>query len=154
MSLGDVTIKAALVPYLRKGVKEQMSAAIAVLDIELRTVLDPETYDGALTRFHEASELLDTIGTTDEPPSGDLQLDLDRWPRLLQKVLESEYDAEAMHLQDLGHEGFTMPLHEIPALRSLVSAIRNRLGAPPKRRRTKSLGEQARRRSKRSCGRG
>jgi hypothetical protein len=126
---GNVTITANLVPYLRKGVKRELSATLAILAFQVDTALDPASYYNALARFDDARALFDAVGVTDQPHQRDLELDLDSWPRLLLKALESEYDIEVMQLQDRSAEGFELSLREVPALGSLVADIRKKVDA-------------------------
>jgi hypothetical protein len=138
----SVTVSGPLLRYLRRGVKQELAAIVTVLQIELDSVLDPETYCSALARFEEGSSLFDAIGLTDEAEPKDLELDLARWPRLVLKTLESEYDAELMRLQDSAAEGRDLPLRDVPALGSLLAEVREKCGLPPRPRRKQTrLGE-------------
>jgi hypothetical protein len=123
------------VRYLRRRVKQELAAIVTILQIELDTVLDPETYCSALARFEEGRTLFDAIGLTDEPEPAALQLDLACWPRLVLKTLQSEYDAEVMRLQDSAAEGRELPLGDVPALGSLLAEVREKSGLPPRPRR-------------------
>lgn len=133
MSPGSVTITASLVPYLRNGVKREFSATLASLAFQVDTALDPVTYYTALARFDDVRALFDAVGVTDEPRQHDLELDLGRWPLLLLRALESEYDVEVMRLQDHSAEGLDLALREVPALGSLVADIRKKVDAPSTR---------------------
>jgi hypothetical protein len=128
---GNVTVAAGLVRHLRNAVTRELSTALEILAIQLDTTLDPATYNDALARFHDAQALFDAIGMTEEPQPADLLLDLDRWPRLLLKLLEREHDAELQRLQDATTEGFAPPIRDLPALRSLTTDLREQLGAAP-----------------------
>jgi hypothetical protein len=139
---GNVTITANLVPYLRRGVKRELSATLAILATQVDIALDRTTYYNALARFDDARALFDAVGVTDEPEQVDLELDLSRWPRLLLRALESEYDLEVMRLQDRAAEGFDLSLRELPALGNLVADIRKKVGAAPRRRTKQSFLER------------
>jgi len=151
-----VTITGKLVRFLRSGVKRELGASVAVLQIELDTNIDRETYYGALARFDAARTLLDAIGVSDKPEPQDVELDLGRWPRLVLKALESQYDAELVRLEDAHAGGFDLPTRDVPALGCLVADIREKVGAPPRRERQQSFLERqlARRRTRRSRGDG
>jgi hypothetical protein len=145
VNLGNVTIAANLVPYLRKGVKRELSATLAILASQVEIALDPTTYYNELARLDDARALFDAVGVTDDTEQLDLELDLDRWPQLLLRTLESEYNIEVARLQDRGAEGFELSPREIPALGGLVSDLRKKVGAPPKRSGSDSLRQLARR---------
>jgi len=134
MSPVTITVAAPLVPYLRRGVKRELSATLALLAFQVDTVLDHQTYYDAFARLDQARALFDTVGVLDDPAQGDLDVDLDRWPRLVLRALESEYDAEVRRLQDYAAEGvaqgLAISLDELPALGRLVADIRERVGAP------------------------
>ncbi len=130
MSPDGVTVAAKLVPYLRRGVKRELSDTLAILSFQLDTALDETTYYDALAKFDEARALFDAVGVVEERRQSDLELDARRWPRLLLRALESQYDIEMMRMQDRAAEGFGVPLLEIPALRDLVSDVREKVGAP------------------------
>ncbi len=148
MSPGTVGITANLVPYLRNGVKREYSATLASLTFQIDVALDLSAYRDALARFDDVRALFDAVGVSDEPHQRDLELDLGRWPLLLLRALESEYDVEVMRLQDHSAEGIDLSLGELPALGSLVADIRKKVDAPSTRRREQSLTEHARRRRK------
>ncbi len=153
MTRGQVTIAANLVPYLRRGVKRELSATLGLLAFQLDTALDRAEYYDALARFDEARALLDAIGVSDDRVQHELELELGRWPRLLLRVLESEYDIEVMRLQDRVAEGFDLPLGEIPALGGLISDVRKQVEVTPRRGGGEST-RQLSRRSRRSRGNG
>ena len=148
MNPGNVTITASLVPYLRNGVKREYSATLASLTFQIETALEPATYRDALARFDEVRALFDAVGVSDEPHQRDLELDLGRWPLLLLRALESEYDVEVMRLQDHSAEGLDLSLGEVPALGSLVADIRKKVEAPSTRRREQALTQDARRQTR------
>lgn len=153
---GNVTIAGKLVRFLRSGVKRELGASVAILQIEVDTNIDPKTYYDALARFDAARTLLDAIGVSDEPEPQDVELDLGRWPRLVLKALESQHDAELIRLEDAHAGGFDLPTREVPALGCLVADIRKKVDAPPIRGRQQSFMERqlARRRVRRSRGDG
>jgi hypothetical protein len=139
---GSVTVAGPLVRYLHRGVQKEMAAIVTVLQVEFDNVLDPETYRSALARFLEGSSLFDAIGLTDEAEPADIELDLARWPRLVLKTLQSEYDAEVMRLQDSAAEGRDLPLGDVPALGSLLAEVREKSGLPPRPRRKQTRSGQ------------
>jgi hypothetical protein len=149
---GKVTIAASLLPYLREGVKREWSAALTVLAIELDTDVDPDSYYKALARFDAARTLFEAVVASEAPEPVDLVLDLARWPRLVLRVLELEYDAEVRRLQDAAAEGFQLPAREIPALQRLVVDIREKVGAPPRPKQPSLLKRQLAQRRRRSRG--
>lgn len=130
MTPSRVRIAGSLVPYLRKGVKEELSATLVILTIQLDTTLEPATYSNTLARFYDAQALCEVVGLTEEPDPADLVLDLGRWGRLVLKLLELEYDAELKRLQNATADGVQLPLRDVPALRRLVADLRDTLGAP------------------------
>ena len=145
MNPASVTVDAKLLPYLRRGVRRELSDTLAILAFQLDTALDLTTYHDTLAKFDEARALFDAVGVADEPTQIDLELDACRWPRLLLRVLESQYDIEMMRLQDRAAEGFGVPLREMPALRDLVSDVREKVGAPSKGGGKDSMRQLARR---------
>jgi hypothetical protein len=151
---GNLTIAGKLVRFLRRGIKQELSASVAVLQIELDT--DPETYYAALARFDAARTLLDAIGVSDEPDPQDVELEFGRWPRLVLKALESQHEAELIRLEDAYTSGFDFPTRDVPALGCLVADIRGKFGAPPSGARQQSFLERqlARRRSRGTRGDG
>lgn len=154
--MGNVTIAGKLVRFLRSGVKREFSASVAILQIQLDTNIDPETYCDALALFDAARTLLDAIGVSDEPEPQDVELDLGRWPQLVLKALESQHEAELTRLEDARASGVDLPTRDVPALGCLVADVRKRVGAPPRRGRPQSFLEKqlARRRPRRTRGGG
>jgi hypothetical protein len=142
---GNLTIAAKLVPYLRKGVKRELSATLAILAFQVDTALDPTSYYDALARFDDARALLEAVGVSDSAQQRELELDLYRWPRLVLEALESEYNVELMRLQDRAAEGFELPSREIPALGALVAEVRKKVGAAPRDSSKESIRQLARR---------
>lgn len=128
-----MTIAGKLVRFLRSGVQRELGASIAILQIELDTTIDPETYYGALARFDAARTLLDAIGVSDEPEPQDVELDLGHWPQLVLKALESQLDAELVRLEDARAGGYDLPTRDVPALECLVADVRKKVDAPPRR---------------------
>jgi len=124
-----VRIAGSLVRYLRKGVKEELSATLVILTIQLDTTLDPATYRNTLARLYDAQALFEVVGMTEDPEPADLVLDLGRWGRLALKLLEFEYDAELKRLQNATADEVELPLRDVPALRRLVADMRETLGA-------------------------
>jgi hypothetical protein len=131
---GNVTIAAGLVRYLRKGVKRELGEALESLaiqlDTHLHTELDPDRYYKALARFQAAQELLDAVGVTAAPNPTDLVLDLGRWPRLVLKALELEYDANLVGLESVAADGIELPTRDLPVLADLVTSIRETVDVP------------------------
>jgi hypothetical protein len=131
MNPGSVTIPPSLVKYLRRGVKRELSATLVILAIQVDTVLDPNTYHKAVVRFNETQALFEAIGLTDElQPPANLTLDLDCWPRLVLRALESQYAIELMRRQDAVAEGVELPMRDLPALKTLIADIRKMVGVP------------------------
>lgn len=153
MSPLTVKIAAELVPYLRRGVRRELGETLATLAFQIDTVLDRATYYEALSQLDDARALFDAVGVLDEPEQADLELELCRWPRLLVRVLESQYEIETMRLQDRAAEGVALPAREIPALGELVSDVRKKAQAPA-RGSGKRSGRQRARRVRRSRGDG
>lgn len=140
---GSVIVAGPLVHYLRRAVKQELAAVVTVLQVELDTVLDPETYRGALDRFDEARSLLDMTGLTDEDEQADLELDLARWPRLVLKTVESVYDAEIRRLQDSAAEDRDLPMGDVPALGNLLAEAREKSGLRARRGRKQTRSAEA-----------
>jgi len=153
---GNVTIAGKLVRFLRNGVKQELSASVAILQVELDTDIDPEIYCDALARFDAARTLLDVIGVSDEPEPQDVELDLGRWPQLVLEALRSQLEAELTRLEDARASGVDLPTRDVPALGCLVADLRKRVGAPPRHGREQSFLERqlARRRPRRTRGGG
>jgi hypothetical protein len=128
-----VRIAGSIVRYLRNGLKRELSTTLEILTIELDTTLDPDIYNNALARFYDAQALFETVGLTEDPERADLVLDLGRWGRLVLKLLELEYDAELKRLENATADGVELPLRDVPALRRLVTDIRETLRAPSRR---------------------
>jgi hypothetical protein len=154
MTPSDVTIAGSLVRYLRAGVKLQLSAATEILRVELETTApDLSTYGAALARFDEGRALLDLIGFTDQDAPADIEVDLYRWPQLVLRSLETEYEGEVTRLQDAVAHGIELPARDMPALESLLAEIRKKTGGavrgqqlplerqPESRRRRRSRGD-------------
>jgi hypothetical protein len=154
-TLGKVTIAGSLVRYLRAGVKLQLSAAAEVLQVELETTApDLSTYGAALARFDEGRALLDLIGFVDQAAPADVEVDLSRWPQLVLRSLETEYDREAGRLQDAAVHGVELPVRDIPALASLVAEIRKKTGGTLRREQSPLERQPESRRRRRSRGDG
>jgi hypothetical protein len=151
MTPSRARIAGSLVPYLRNGLKRELSTTLEILTIELDTTLDPDTYNNALARFYDAQTLFEAVGMTEEPEPADLVLDIGRWGRLALRLLALEYDAELQRLQNATADRVELPLRDVPALRRLVADMRETLGAPPK---PDQAWRQIARRLKRSRGEG
>jgi hypothetical protein len=126
---GKVTVAGNLVPYLRGGVRRELSETLATLAFQVDEVLDPSTYYNTLARFDDARALFDLVGVTDEPDQGDLELDLAPWPQLVLRALEWEL----MGLRNRAEEGFESFLRDIPALGGLLSDVRRDIAIRSKR---------------------
>jgi hypothetical protein len=126
---GKVTVARNLVPYLRGGVRRELSETFAILVFQVDEVLDQDTYYKALARFDDARALFDLVGVTDEPGQVDLELDLARWPRLVVRALEWEL----MRLRERADEGFESSLQDTPALGNLLSDVRRQVPTQSKR---------------------
>jgi hypothetical protein len=152
----SVTIAGSLVRYLRAGVKRQLSAASELLLVELNTTApDLSTYRTALARFDEGRTLLDTIGFAGGPSPADVELDLCRWPQVVLRSLETEYDREVSRLQDAAVHGIELPRSDIPALESLLAEIRKRTGGSGRRQQlARSEAQLESQRTRRSRGDG
>jgi hypothetical protein len=139
MTAGTVSIAPDVVPYFRRGVKREMSTALANLTFQVDNALDATTYWSALARFDAARMLIDLVGFSDET-SGQLTLEVDLGlydPLLVLRVLELQYDTEVMRLQDRAAEGADLPLHELPALGHLLRDVREKAGVPPRPKRSR-----------------
>lgn len=143
---GTVTIDKTLVRYLRAGVKQELSANIWSLQAQLETTIDSPTFRSALACLDESRSLLEFVGFVEEAEQASLTIDLSRWPRLVLRVLESQYDAEVRRLQDAEAENFMLSPRDVPALGALVSAVREQTGVPPRLRREQRREESMRRR--------
>jgi hypothetical protein len=154
MNPGEIAIDGGLVRYLRRGVKRELGANLAILQVEVDTCLDPRIWREALARFDDARAMFELIGIADDPEQPDLSLDLGRWPRLTLRVLESEHRAEVMRLEDARHEGFDLPARDVPVLGELIAEIRKKTGTSRRHRHNESvLARQfARRRTRRPRG--
>jgi hypothetical protein len=136
---GTVTVEAKLVRYLREGAKQELTANTWDLQAQLETTIDPPTLRSVLACFDASRSLFEFVGFVDERDPPDLVVDLSRWPQLVLRVLESQHDAEVRRLQDAAAGNFILPLRDVPALGALVSAIREKTGAPPRLRRDQSV---------------
>ena len=132
MSQADVTVPANLVPYLRDGAKLELIAVLDVL-IEVLNGTDLRAYRASFAALDEARGLIDAVGFLDNARQPDVELDLDRWPRLVLKVLQHQYRAEVERMQDATSLHLNAPMREIPALRGLITEVCERSGAPRNR---------------------
>jgi hypothetical protein len=154
----SVRIEGKLVRFLRSGVKLELGTSAAIIEAQTAAEahLKPDTYHRALARFDAARTLLDEIGVSDEREPQDIELDLERWPQLLLKALESQLDQELIRLEDAHADGIDLPPRDLQALGCLVDDIRSKAGAPathePEQSRLKR--QPARRAPRRSRGDG
>ena len=118
------------------------------------TAPDPSAYRAALARFDEARTLLDAIGFTGQDAPVDVEVDLSRWPRLLLRSLEAEYDMELTRLQDAAAHGIELPAHDMPALESLLAEIRKKTGGAVRGQHVPLERQPESRRTRRSRGDG
>lgn len=130
MSARSVTIPGKLVPYLRAGLKHEIGLRLVILQVEIETELDPETYYAALTRLQSAAALFDLIGLENRSDQPDVEVDLGSSARLLLKALETQHRIEVQRLQDAAADGVQLPQRDVPELGALVSLIRQRTCAP------------------------
>ncbi len=125
-----------LVRYLRKGVLQQMSAALEVIQTEVdQNQIDVRVYGRALARFDEARTLFEIIGF-DARTSGDRDIDLDGgyWRPLVIKALENQYTIELSRLDDAAAAGVTLMPRDVLALGKLVEELKEP-NLPPRHRR-------------------
>jgi hypothetical protein len=124
--MGDpdcIRISAILAPYLRDGIRREISAILEDLVFQVDTILEPNRYRAAFGQLDEARELFETIGLTDELPRQDILLDLSRWGRLTHRVLQRQHEVEVRRLQDYAAEGFRLSPGAVPELGQLVDDI-------------------------------
>ncbi len=126
MNSRSVTIPGPLVPYLRAGLKREISSRLAILQGEIDTDLDPETYSAALARLWPATAVFELIGLEDQSDQPDVEVDLSSSARLLLKALETQHRIEVQRLQDAAADGVHLPQREVPELGALVSLIRQK----------------------------
>ena len=140
----NVTIPANVVRYLRRGAKDELGQSLSIYDVTIQSdPIDSKTYAAAAARLDAARSLFEAVGIADDPRQVDVELDLRTWPRLLLRVLDNQHDAEVRRLQDAAHEGFDLPLPDLPALRVLADDIRKKTGAPPRHGRTQTFLERS-----------
>ena len=101
-----IVVPAAVAPYLREGLLQEMGAAAERLaQITLSgSVGDEGAYDSALWRIEAARALLSRIGV-DAVRSAPLRLDTDMYPLVLYKVLEAQHQRALTRSQDRQAEG-------------------------------------------------
>jgi hypothetical protein len=122
-----IWISAILAPYLRDGIRREISAILEDLLLQVDTVLEPNRYRAAFGQLDEAQKLFETIGITDELPLRDIQLDLSRWGQLALRALQRQHAVEVGRLQDYADEGFRLSPGAVPELGHLVDTIRERV---------------------------
>lgn len=154
----SVRIEGKLVRFLRNGVKQELGTSAAIIEAQTAAEahLKPDTYHRALARFDAARTLLDEIGLSDELQPQDVELDLERWPQLLLKALESQLDQELIRLEDAHADGIDLPPRDLQAHRCLVDDIREKTGAPARQApaQSRQRRQPARRPPRRSRGDG
>jgi hypothetical protein len=128
---GSVTIPGHLVPYLRVAIKREISFHLAILQAEIDTELDPETYTEALGRLQSATALFDLIGLETRSDQTDVDLDLTSSARLLLKVLDTQHRIEVQRLEDAaaGDIHPHLPRRGVAELGVLVSLVRQYVAA-------------------------
>ncbi len=129
MTSPSIIIPGPLVSYLRAGLKREISSRLAILQVEIDTELDPETYSAALARLWPATALFELIGLQDRSNQPDVEVDLGSSARLLLKALESQHRIEVQRLQDAVADGIQLPEGHVPVLGALVSLVRKESGA-------------------------
>jgi hypothetical protein len=137
----DLQVAGPLVRHVRSGAARELRDAVADMQEELDTTIDPARWKSTLGAFDEARALLDFLGVEDDPKQGAIVLDLGRWPRLILRLLEDEYDSEVRRLRDAQHEGHDLPSNHISELERLANEVRRRTGARKRRRRSGSFLE-------------
>jgi hypothetical protein len=141
MSGETITVPARLVPYLRRGVQNQLSARVDVLGVALEGRLDERRYREALSAFDAARALLDAIGVREDDAQDDVELELGASGELVLKALEAQHRCEVARLQDAEAHGMPIPAREVPELGELVTLVRRTAGASEALRRADSLLE-------------
>jgi hypothetical protein len=115
-----ITITAVLVPYLRAGIRQEISLILESLAIQVEATIDENT-------FRETLELFEIVGIADQPPTHDLQLELDRWAPLTQRALTHQHAEEVRRLKSYADDGCRLSPGAMPELASFVDEIRTRL---------------------------
>jgi len=121
-----IRISAILAPYLRDGIRREISAILEDLLGQVDTVIEANRYHAASDQLDEARELFETIGIADEAPLQDIVLDLSRWGQLTLRVLQRQHEVEVRRLQNYAEEGFRLSPGAVPELGQLVNDIRER----------------------------
>lgn len=151
-----VTVDKQLVRYLRNGVKQEMSANVFDLEMQLeKQEIDAPTIEAVLASFDESRSLFEYVGFVEESPATDVVVDLERWPRLVLRVLEAQHSIERARIEDAHAARIPIPERDVPQLGELVAEIRQKTGAPRKvRPRYQTFLEEqlAKRRNKRRRG--
>jgi hypothetical protein len=130
---------------VRRGTQDELSHSLAIYEIVIHSrSVDPKMYEAAAARLDDAKSLFEAIGVSTDPKHGAVALNLDRWPRLLLRVVEEQHDAEIRRLQDAAADGIDLPLRDVPVLLVISADIRKKLGLPPRRRRKLSFLERSR----------
>lgn len=139
----ELMIAAPHVPRFRAALKRELGAKLDILGLQLDAHLTPKQWNTALASFIAGCELLEVVGFTYDPPQADLGLDMRRWPRLVLKVLEAEYQDGLRRIRDAEADGFDPKLigRHVPAFEALVRDVQQRTGIKPKRGRSKSFLE-------------
>lgn len=133
-----------------------MSANVFELQVQLeKQEIDRPTFEAVLTCFDESRSLFEHVGFVEESPANDVVVDLERWPTLVLRVLETQHSIERARIDDAHAARIPIPDRDVPQLGELVARIRQKTGAPRKvRPRYKTFLEEqlARRRNKRRRG--
>lgn len=141
MSAERITIPAKLVPYLRRGVRSQLSARVETLAVALEGEIEESRYHDALGGFDAARALLDAIGVSSGDAHSDLELDLSASGELVLKALEAQHRSEVARLEDAHAAGVRIPPREVPELGRLVAEVRKEVCASDALRRADVLME-------------
>jgi hypothetical protein len=125
-----LTIPAALVGYLRRGLLRELDAAADLLRFELeRDPIEAKTYRQAFASIITAGKLLELIGVTDDAAQQDAELDLSGSAAMILRALQAQYDVEIIRLQDAESSGLMPPLRDIPALGDCIVAVKQEIDA-------------------------
>ncbi len=120
-----LTIPAAVVRYLRRGLIGELDAATEQLRFQLeRDPIEAKAYREAFASITATGMLLDVIGVADDRLQRDVELDVSDSPDLVLRALQLQYDLEVARLQDAEASGVALPRRDVPALGDCVAAVR------------------------------
>jgi hypothetical protein len=131
---GTVLVPAALLPHLRKGLREHMLYGLRAMVVlaEMEHV-DLAIYGPAEDRYVQAVDILRQIGFTDRSDQDDVRLPVAPWAFLMIKVLDSQGDIEEHRLQLAEQEGLDgRSRAHAEALRTFADELRQHVGATPR----------------------